>query len=68
LGNRLRPAHEQFSGEIAATMAYLADLLERSERALHRTATWYEETDRRAASQLDATYPQVARPSADPEG
>jgi hypothetical protein len=68
LENQLRPAHEQFSSEIAATLAYLADLLERSERALNGTATWYEETDRRTASQLDGAYPQVARPSADPEG
>jgi hypothetical protein len=68
LGNLIQPAHERFSGEIAATLVYLGDLLQRSERALSGAASWYAETDRSAAAQLDATYPRIARPSADPEG
>lgn len=68
LANRLHPAHQTFSNEIASTLTYLCDLLDGCEIALKTTAAWYEETDRRSASRLDATYPRVNRPSPEPEG
>lgn len=64
----LRPPHETFVDEMTSTLAYLGDLLEECESAMKAAASWYEETDRSSASRLDASYPQVARPSSDPEG
>jgi hypothetical protein len=64
----LRPGHETFVDEMTSTLGYLSDLLDRCEEALKSVASWYEETDRRSASRLDATYPQVRRQYADPEG
>jgi hypothetical protein len=68
LAGLIQPAHERFVNEIVSTLTYLGALLERCEDALKAAASWYEETDRRSATRLDATYPMVNRPSPEPEG
>jgi hypothetical protein len=60
----LSPGHHDLMGQLNRMLGHLIALTDESDHALKQLAGEYEKTDRRAAAQLDATYPTIlAAPS-----
>lgn len=56
-------SHADLVSAIDRMLVHLNRLTDTSETALKQTAAQYEHTDRDAAAKVDASYPEVTRPT-----
>jgi uncharacterized protein YukE len=59
--------HQDFLQDLNHMLGHLRELTDGSDRALNALAASYEQTDKRSAAKVDASYQPVTRPQAHPD-